>query len=90
LVNGTGSLQLSEYPGDMVMKPNFPLPFSLTDQQMQTIMAGARTLPVEKRSQYLQRIAAMLEIRGRFSDGDVTEVAALALVGLVHQKTDAA
>jgi hypothetical protein len=63
---------------------------ALTNQQLQTIMAGARALPVEKRGQYLQRIAAMLEIRGRFSDADVSDVAALALVGLVHQKTDAA
>jgi hypothetical protein len=35
-------------------------------------------------------LAAMLEIRGRFSDGDISDVAALALVGLVQQKTDAA
>jgi hypothetical protein len=63
---------------------------SFSNQQLQTLMTTARSLPVEKRSQYLQRIAAMLELRGRFSDGDVSEVAALALVGLVHQKTDAA
>jgi len=53
-------------------------------------MTAARTLSVEKRGAFLQRVAAMLELRGRFSDGDISDVAALALVGLVHQKTDAA
>lgn len=53
-------------------------------------MDAARTLPVEKRDLYLQRIAAMLALRGRghFGDSDVQEVTALALWGLVH--TDAA
>jgi hypothetical protein len=63
---------------------------SLSNHELQTVMTAARTLPVEKRSQYLQRIAAMLELRGRFSESDVSEVAALALVGLVQQRTDAA
>jgi hypothetical protein len=53
---------------------------ALTNQQLQTLMTAARALPVEKRGQYLQRMAAMLELRGRFSDADA----------LVHQKTDAA
>jgi hypothetical protein len=45
---------------------------------------------VEKRDLYLQRIAAMLRMRGRghFTDADVTDVASLALAGLIH--TDAA
>jgi hypothetical protein len=36
---------------------------------------------------YLQRIAAMLTMRGRghFSDTDVVDVAKLALTGLAHQ-----
>jgi hypothetical protein len=62
----------------------------LTDTQLGTVMDAARTLPPEKRDLYLQRIAAMLTMRGRghFNNGDVTDVAALALAGLVH--TDAA
>ena len=32
----------------------------LTDNQLGTVMDAARTLPVEKRDLYLQRIAAML------------------------------
>jgi hypothetical protein len=59
----------------------------LTDTQARDC---ARTLPVEKRDLYLQRIAAMLALRGRghFGDSDVADVTALALRGLVH--TDAA
>ena len=48
---------------------------------------AARTLPVEKRDVYLQRIAAMLTMRGRghFTDGDVSDVTQLALAGLIQQ-----
>jgi hypothetical protein len=62
----------------------------LTDTQLGIVMVMARALPVEKRDLYLQRIAAMLTMRGRghFGDHDVQEVTALALCGLVH--TDAA
>ena len=62
----------------------------LTDAQLGTVMDAARCLPVEKRSVYLQRIAAMLALRGRghFADSDVADVTTLALRGLVQ--TDAA
>ena len=45
----------------------------LTDSQLTTVMDMARVLPVEKRSIYLKRIAAMLMMRGRghFNDADV-------------------
>jgi hypothetical protein len=44
-------------------------------------------MPVERRGLYLQRIAAMLTVRGRgrFNDADVADVVQLAVVGLVHQ-----
>jgi hypothetical protein len=32
----------------------------LTDNQLRTVMDAARTVPVEKRDLYLQRIAALL------------------------------
>ena len=59
----------------------------LSDNQLATVMEGARILPVEKRSVYLQRIASMLTMRGRghFNDADVTDVAKLALTGLAQQ-----
>jgi hypothetical protein len=60
---------------------------ALTDSQLAAVMDAARTLPVEKRDVYLQRIAAMLTQRGggHFDDSDVTEIARLALTGLAHQ-----
>jgi hypothetical protein len=58
----------------------------LTDTQLGTVMDAARSLPVEKRDLYLQRIAAMLAMRGRghFADSDVADVARLALAGLMQ------
>jgi hypothetical protein len=51
---------------------------SLSDTQLAAVMDAARTVPVEKRSIYLQRIAARLALRGRgrFTDGDVSDVGA--------------
>ena len=64
----------------------------LTDTQLKIVMNAARLLPVEKRDIFLQRIAAMLALRGRgrFTDTDVADVAHLALCGLVHERTNAA
>jgi hypothetical protein len=56
---------------------------SLTDYQLKIVMDAARLMPVEKRDLYLQRIAAMLALRGRFSD-------TLAASGLAHRHTDSA
>ena len=58
----------------------------LTDTQLKIVMSSARVLPVEKRDVFLQRIAAMLALRGRgrFTDTDVADVAQLALTGLAH------
>ena len=55
-------------------------------------MGAARGLPVEKCDIFLQRIAAMLALRGRgrFTDSDVAEVARRAFVGLVQQTADVA
>ncbi|MGB8680560.1 MAG: hypothetical protein WCD59_23080 [Pseudolabrys sp.] len=63
----------------------------LTDNQLTTVMGMARTLPVEKRDLYLQRIAAMLTVRGRghFNDADVADVTTLAIAGLIQQTADA-
>ncbi|MGB8055542.1 MAG: hypothetical protein WCF75_02810 [Pseudolabrys sp.] len=47
----------------------------LTDDQLGTVMDMAHTVPVEKRDLYLQRVAAMLAMRGRghFGDDDVQD-----------------
>jgi hypothetical protein len=61
---------------------------SLNDAQLKTVMAAASHVPHEKRSQFLERIAAaMLALRGRghFTDRDVGDAVKMALVGLVHE-----
>jgi Mg-chelatase subunit ChlI len=64
----------------------------LTDYQLKIVMNAARSIPVEKRDTFLQRIAAMLALRGRgrFTDTDVADVAHLALAGLVQTADRAA
>jgi len=39
----------------------------------------------EKRSAFLERVGAMLVLKGRFGDADVAEAARLALVGLARR-----
>ena len=60
---------------------------SLNDAQLKTVMAAASQVPHEKRSQFLERTAAMLVLRGRghFGDGDVDDAVKRALIGLVHE-----
>ena len=60
---------------------------ALSDAQLQTLMTFAADIPQEKRSMFLERVAAMLAMRGRghFNDADVADVAPLALTGLAQQ-----
>jgi hypothetical protein len=60
---------------------------SLNDAQLKTVMAAAHGVPHEKRSQFLERIAAMLRLRGRgdFDDADVADAVQQALTGLIQQ-----
>ena len=64
----------------------------LTDNQLRTVMDMAHTVPVEKRDRYLQRLAAVLAMRGRgrFTDTDVADVAQLALARLIQTADSAA
>ena len=62
----------------------------LTDHQLETIMTAANAVPVERRSVYLERVGAMLRMRGRFTDADVHDVATLAMAGLVQDTADVA
>jgi hypothetical protein len=58
---------------------------SLSDSQMRAVMAVAKTLPVEKRDLFLQRLGAMMELRGRrYADRHLQELAQLAATGLTH------
>jgi hypothetical protein len=60
---------------------------SLSKAQLQIVRAAASHVPPVKRAQFLERVSAMLQMRGRghFSDEDVASVTALALTGLAHQ-----
>ena len=62
----------------------------LTDNQLRTVMDAAAAVPIEKRDRYLQRLGAMLTMRGRghVTDADVADVAKLALTGLARQPAD--
>jgi len=62
------------------------LPLSLTDSQLALVADASRTVPVEKRSQFLQRIAAILVLVGRrhFDDRHVADAVARALHGMTH------
>ena len=67
-----------------------PAMVSLSDTQLKTIMHAANAVPVERRGIFLERCAAMLRMRGQFSDADVQDITALALAGLVQQAADIA
>ena len=61
-------------------------PIALSDHQLETVMTAANAVPVERRGIFLQRVGAMLRMRGygHFTDSDVSDVARLASCGLVH------
>jgi hypothetical protein len=63
---------------------------SLSDSQLQTVMTAARVVDVDRRSIFLQRTAAMLRMRGNFSDSDLNQVVSLALQGLVQSSAETA
>ena|SRR5215475_11741452 len=48
---------------------------------LQTIMTGAARIAPDRRG-VLERVGAMLKVRGRFDDSDVSEVCMLASCGL--------
>ena len=58
---------------------------SLNDAQLRIVKAAASHVPPAKRTQFLERVSAMLQMRGRGHDDDVASVTALALTGLAHQ-----
>jgi hypothetical protein len=58
---------------------------SLTDSQLAAVMAAPRPLPAERRDLFLQRVGAMLRMRGRFTDSDLADVVKLATAGLTQQ-----
>jgi hypothetical protein len=62
---------------------------SLSDRQLKTVMETAANIDADRRAIFLERVGAILKLRGRFNDADVQEISKLAACGLVH-RTDAA
>jgi hypothetical protein len=60
---------------------------SLSDSQLRAVMMVAADVPQEKRGLFLERLSAMLTLRGRgrYTDDDLIEIAKLARTGLAHQ-----
>ena len=46
---------------------------ALSDDQLAVVMTAAGGLPVEKRGLFLERVAARLQLHGRFGDADLDE-----------------
>jgi hypothetical protein len=51
---------------------------ALSDGQLTIVMTAARGLPVEKRSVFLERVAARLQLLGSFTDRDFDNAVRLA------------
>jgi hypothetical protein len=58
---------------------------SLSDKQMEIILAAARAVPVEKRNIFLKRDEAALRLSGNSSYADFDAAVKRATEGLVHQ-----
>jgi hypothetical protein len=59
--------------------------FALSDDQLALVMTAAGPLPAEKRSLFLERVAARLQLRGpRFTDADLGAAIQAALTGLIQ------
>jgi hypothetical protein len=65
---------------------NVMSPISLTDSQLALVMTAARPLSLEKRSAFLERIAARLRLVGyrKVADDDVERAIGAALRGLLQ------
>jgi hypothetical protein len=58
--------------------------FSLSNRQLAVVMKAAGRLPVEKRSIFLERVAAKRRGCTRFTDADFDDAVRTALRGLVQ------
>jgi hypothetical protein len=56
---------------------------SLSDRQLDLVITAAAAVQPDRRGIFLERVGAMLTLRGRFSDADVGEIVGLAKYGLV-------
>jgi hypothetical protein len=59
--------------------------FALSDAQLALVMTAASPLPAEKRSLFLERVAARLRLHGpRFTDADLGAAIQVAVTGLIQ------
>ena len=58
---------------------------ALSDDQLAVVMTAARSLPVEKRSVFLERVASRLRLRGNFTNLDLDDAVRQALRGLIQE-----
>jgi len=57
---------------------------TLTDSELKIVQDAARMIQVDRRSIFMERVAAMRRFRSR-SDEDLKEIVRLAAAGLNHQ-----
>ena len=82
--------QLQETNGIAAEAQRRVLPLPIATSELKTVMVTAARLPQTKRDIFLQRCATMLEMRNRFSDSDVADVARLAMAGPIQSADSAA
>jgi hypothetical protein len=58
---------------------------ALSDTQLAIVMTAAGGLAVEKRALFLERVAARLQLHGRFTDADLDDAVRTALSGLIQE-----
>ena len=59
--------------------------FALNDAQLEIVMVAAGSLPAEKRSVFLERVAGKLRLRGsHLTDADLGAAVQAALTGLIR------
>ena len=56
----------------------------LSDKQLEVIMRAAEPLPEEKCQEFLQNVAAVLQVRGQINDDDVAAAVQLSMGALIH------
>ncbi len=56
----------------------------LSDSQLEIIMSTAELLAEETCQEFLERVAAVLQVHGQINDDDVSAAVKLALRGLIH------
>ena len=59
--------------------------FALSDAQLALVMTAAGGLPVQKRSVFLERVAARLQLRGpHFTNANLGAAIQVAVTGLIQ------